>query len=71
MSCKMDANNENNSKIANLEEQRNELEHQAFILKEMLSTRQRIQLALREKQINLNEELQQKKERMARLSKEN
>jgi hypothetical protein len=46
---------ENNSKLANFEEQREELEHQASILKEMLATRQKVQLSLREKQLSLND----------------
>lgn len=46
---------ESNAKLVNFEEQKEELEHQASILKEMLSTRQKVQLSLREKQLSLNE----------------
>jgi hypothetical protein len=37
----------------------------------MLSIRQKVQLALREKQLALNEEMMQKKEKLARFTKEN
>lgn len=68
---KMDLASENINKLNKLEEQKEELEHQAYIVKDMLAVRQRIQMALREKQLRLNEELGHKKEKEARLGKEN
>lgn len=68
---KVDSAAENISRVGKLEEQKEELEHQAYIVRDMLAVRQKIQMALREKQLRLNEELAHKKEKEARLSKEN
>lgn len=47
LGSKVDLASENISKVSRLEEQKEELEHQAYIVKDMLAVRQRIQMALR------------------------
>lgn len=54
MGNRMDLTSENINKLNKLEEQKEELAHQSYIVKDMLAVRQSIQMTLREKQLRLN-----------------